>query len=64
MLILTRRVDESILIGENVTITIVEISSTRVRIGIDAPKEIKVHREEIYQRIQPDQSHDSASSDQ
>ena len=64
MLILTRRVDESILIGENVTITIVEISSTRVRIGIDAPKEIKVHRAEIYQRIQPDQSHDSASSDQ
>ena len=64
MLILTRRVDESIRIGENVTITIVEISSTRVRIGIDAPKEIKVHREEIYQRIQPDQSHDSASSDQ
>ena len=45
MLILSRRVDESILIGENVTITIMEISPTRVHIGIDAPKEIKVHRE-------------------
>jgi carbon storage regulator len=51
MLILTRRVDEKIVIGNDVTITILGVKGNQIRIGIDAPKEVQVHREEIYQRI-------------
>ena len=54
MLILTRRIKESIIIGVNVKITILGVSGNQVRVGIDAPKEIKVHREEIYMRVQAD----------
>jgi carbon storage regulator len=52
MLILTRRVGERLIIGENIEITILGMKGSQVRIGIDAPKEIPVHREEIHQRIQ------------
>lgn len=52
MLILTRRIDETIRIGDNVSITVLEIKGNQVRLGINAPKEISVHREEIYKRIQ------------
>ena len=52
MLILTRKVSESLKIGDNVTVTVLGISGGQVRIGVDAPKEISVHREEIYNRIQ------------
>jgi carbon storage regulator len=52
MLILTRRIGESIIIGDNVGINILGVKGSHVKIGIDAPKEISVHREEIYQRIQ------------
>ena len=52
MLILTRRMSESIIIGDNVVITVLGIKGNQVRLGIDAPKEVSVHREEIYQRIQ------------
>ena len=52
MLILTRRVSESLMIGDEVSITVLGIKGNQVRIGITAPKEIPVHREEIYQKIQ------------
>ena len=51
MLILTRRVGESIRIGDDVNVTILSVKFNQVKIGIDAPKDIAVHREEIYQRI-------------
>ena len=54
MLILTRRAGESLMIGEDVSITVLGVKGNQVRIGIDAPKEVAVHREEIYDRIQGD----------
>lgn len=52
MLILTRRVGEKILIGDNVSIAVLAVRGNQVRIGIEAPSEVSVHREEIYHRIQ------------
>ncbi|GJH43597.1 carbon storage regulator CsrA [Pasteurella canis] len=51
MLILTRKVGESLLIGDDISITILNIRGNQVKIGIKAPKDVSVHREEIYQRI-------------
>ncbi|HMA62447.1 MAG TPA: carbon storage regulator CsrA [bacterium] len=52
MLVLTRKCDESIRIGNNISIKVLETSSGYVKLGIDAPRDIPVHREEVYQRIQ------------
>jgi carbon storage regulator len=52
MLILTRRVGETLMVGDDVTITVLGVKGNQVRIGVNAPKDVAVHREEIYQRIQ------------
>jgi carbon storage regulator len=60
MLILTRRVGESLMVGEEITVTVLGVKGNQVRIGIDAPKDVAVHREEIFQRIKNnDDSHES-----
>jgi carbon storage regulator len=55
MLILTRRVGETLMIGDEVTVTVLGVKGNQVRLGVNAPKEVSVHREEIYDRIKKEQ---------
>jgi len=61
MLILTRRVGETLMIGDDVTVTVLGIKGNQVRVGVSAPKEVSVHREEIYERIKQEQKSNQAT---
>ena len=57
MLILTRRVGETVMIGDNVTVTVLGVKGNQVRLGVNAPRDVAVHREEIYERIRNEDEH-------
>ena len=60
MLILTRRVGETVVIGNDVTVTVLGVKGNQVRLGVNAPREVAVHREEIFERIKREQTDDAA----
>ena len=62
MLILTRRVGETLMIGDEVTVTVLGVKGNQVRVGVNAPKDVAVHREEIYERIKREQSGEPAEA--
>jgi len=64
MLILTRRVGETLMVGDEVTVTVLGVKGNQVRIGVNAPRDVAVHREEIYQRIQDEKTANGESSDE
>ncbi len=61
MLILSRRIGEVLVIGDNIKVTVLAIQGQQVRIGIDAPKNVEVHREEVYNRIQDEKNNQSSN---
>lgn len=61
MLILTRRVGESVMVGDDITITVLDVKGNQVRIGVNAPKDVAVHREEIYERIRQEKEQGGGS---
>ncbi len=64
MLILTRRVGETLMIGDEVTVTVLGVKGNQVRIGVNAPKDVAVHREEIFERIQSEDQDDPLDDSQ
>ena len=62
MLILTRKLGESVIIGDNVKITVVEVNKHQIKLGVDAPKNIAVHREEVHKKIKEENELSSASN--
>jgi carbon storage regulator len=62
MLILTRRVGETVMIGNEVTVTVLGVKGNQVRIGVNAPKDVSVHREEIYERIKREEDQGGGAS--
>ncbi len=63
MLILTRRVGETLMVGDEVTVTVLGVKGNQVRLGVNAPKEVAVHREEIYQRIKREHDDEDGSAE-
>jgi carbon storage regulator len=63
MLVLSRKKDERIIIGDQITVMVIEIRGDKVRLGIDAPKEVTVHREEVYEAIRKEQQANMSSVD-
>jgi carbon storage regulator len=62
MLILTRKVQEALIINDDVTLTVLSVKGNQVRLGINAPKNVEVHREEIYKRIQEETTPEAKTS--
>lgn len=62
MLILTRRIGETLVVGDEVTVTVLGVKGNQVRLGVNAPKNVAVHREEIYERIQKEKQQDKTGN--
>jgi carbon storage regulator len=63
MLILTRRIGETLMVGDEVTVTVLGVKGNQVRLGVNAPKNVSVHREEIYQRIQSEKTDENGNKE-
>jgi carbon storage regulator len=63
VLVLTRRVGEAVMIGSDVTVTVMDVKGNQIRLGIDAPKDVAVHREEVYQRLQEERRQAALADD-